>query len=64
MNIIKSCSPKYTDKDIQHLSGTTSFVSFERLLKSIEDAIGLKADETIVGLSVTSDGIRTLIEKK
>lgn len=61
--IYKSCSPKYTNEQIEHLSGVTTFVSFERLLKTgINDAINKKENEKIVGMKITEDGITIRIE--
>ena len=62
--IYKSLSAKYTNKQIEMLSGTVCYVSFGRMLKqSIEDCVGLKEDEIIVGLEIDSNGIKCYIEK-
>jgi hypothetical protein len=65
--IYKSCSPKYTNKDIQLRSGssTSSTVSFERLLVTgIKEAISLKPNEVIVGMEIDYDGVRVFTETK
>lgn len=63
--IYKSLSAKYTDKEIELMvSGTVCYVSFGRLLKeSMHDCVGLKEDEKIVGLQISTDGIKCYIEK-
>ncbi len=61
--IYKSLVSKYTDQQIQYLSGTVTYVSFERLQEnSINDCIGKKDNETIVGLVIDNDGIKIYIE--
>ena len=63
MKIYKSCSPKYTNEQIQHLSGTVSFVSWERLLvDSINQAIRKTEKEKIVGMEIDEDGVKVYIE--
>lgn len=61
----KSFSSKYTDEDVERLSGTISFVSHTRLLtQSISDCIGLRPTEVIVGIAVDGVGIKVYIEHK
>jgi hypothetical protein len=63
MTIYKTCSSKYTNKQIEHLSGVCTFVSFARLLNnSITDCISKKENEDIVGMEITSDGIKVYLE--
>lgn len=65
MTIYKSCSPKYTNDQIKHLTVTKSFVSYERLLsQSLYYAIGKRDNEVMVGMQITSDGIYVLLESK
>lgn len=65
MKIYKSCNAKISDKEfeLQHTSGLTSYVSFERLMRNtITNAIGLKQNESIKGMAIDSNGITFYLE--
>ena len=63
MTIYKSLIDKYTDEDIERLSGVVSFLSYKYLLdSSISKAVNLRLGEVIVGLRMDSIGIAVLIE--
>lgn len=61
--IFKSCSPKYTNEQIGRMGGVKTFRSYVALLnKSINEAIGKKENEKIVGMVMDQDGITFIIE--
>lgn len=55
MKVAKISFDPNVDKD--DLPSLTGFVSYRRLKQQIEDAVGLKDDEELVGLTVQDDGI-------
>ena len=61
-HVYKSYSEKYTDNDVRKLSGLVAQVSLSRLLPFIQEAIGLKSNETIVGIDISTHGVKCYIE--
>lgn len=61
----KTCSAKYTNEEVERLSGTIIFISYEQLFRiSIKDALKLRDTEELVGMRISIDGIDCIIENK
>ena len=60
MSIVKSLSNK-TVVEVKEAS-LTSFIGWERLRPYLEDAIGKKPYENVIGIEVDSDGIKVKLE--
>lgn len=62
--IYKSFVPEYKNEDIPRVGTLSSFVSFERLIKtSIQEAIKLKPTEKMIGMVIDFDGITIYLER-
>lgn len=61
--IKKSLKPEVLPSEIG-LTGTTAFVSWERMLPYLKNAVNLKPSEQIRGFIADEDGVKVLIEYK
>lgn len=57
MKIYKSFSKDLSNRDIERLSGTVNYASWERMKPYFEQVVGLKKGEIIKGISIDESGI-------
>jgi len=61
--IKKSLKPDVSPDEME-LTGVTSFVSWERMLPYLKNAVNLKPSEQVRGFIIDEDGVKVLIEYK